>query len=76
MEPLAQDAIRFGHLGDLRKHGAFPVRLVRARARGCLLRSLLGGGLGASDSISHFVPFPDSGRRAIAPSLTLLRYTQ
>src|SRR6266542_1929702 len=32
VEPLAQGAIRFRHLGDLREHGAFPVRLVRARA--------------------------------------------
>src|SRR6266849_2642786 len=32
MEPLAQGAIRFRHLGDLREHGAFSVRLVRARA--------------------------------------------
>src|SRR6266852_4971433 len=32
MEPLAHGAIRFRHLGDLREHGAFPVRLVRARA--------------------------------------------
>src|SRR5438093_1327392 len=32
MEPLAQGAIRFRHLGDLREHGAFPVRLVLARA--------------------------------------------
>jgi hypothetical protein len=30
--PLAHGAIRFRHLGDLREHGAFPVRLVRARA--------------------------------------------
>src|SRR6266700_3568083 len=32
MEPLAHGAIRSRHLGDLREHGAFPVRLVRARA--------------------------------------------
>src|SRR2546425_8938453 len=32
MEPLAHGAIRFRHLGDLREHGAFGVRLVRARA--------------------------------------------
>ncbi len=32
MEPLAHGAIRFRHRGDLREHGAFPVRLVRARA--------------------------------------------
>src|SRR6266498_1448638 len=32
MEPLAQGAIRSRHLGDLREHCAFPVRLVRARA--------------------------------------------
>src|SRR5712692_4687148 len=38
MEPFAHGAIRFPHLGDLREHGAFPVRLVRARvaARGRL----------------------------------------
>src|SRR6266511_1478004 len=43
VEPLAQGAIRFRHLGDLREHGAFPVRLVRARAaaRGRLLGALL-----------------------------------
>ena len=28
MEPLGHGAIRFRHLGDLREHGAFPVRLV------------------------------------------------
>src|SRR2546425_545364 len=32
MEPLGHGAIGFVHLGDLREHGAFPVRLVRARA--------------------------------------------
>src|SRR5918995_7144694 len=32
MEPLGHGAIRSRHLGDLREHGAFPVRLVRARA--------------------------------------------
>jgi hypothetical protein len=32
MEPLAHGTIRSRHLGDLREHGAFPVRLVRARA--------------------------------------------
>src|SRR2546428_2845366 len=39
MEPLGHGAIRFPHLGDLREHFAFPVRLVRARAaaRGRLL---------------------------------------
>src|SRR2546428_11623729 len=38
MEPLSHGAIRLRHLGDLREHGAFPVRLVRARtaARGRL----------------------------------------
>ena len=30
MEPLGHGAIRFRHLGDLREHGAFPVRLPRA----------------------------------------------
>src|SRR5205085_2286568 len=29
MEPLGHGAIRFPHLGDLREHGAFTVRLVR-----------------------------------------------
>src|SRR2546429_7338156 len=32
MEPLGHGAIRFPHLGDLREQGAFPIRLVRARA--------------------------------------------
>src|ERR1700694_5105010 len=52
MEPLAQGAVRFRHRGDLREHGAFPVRLVRARAgaRSRILRGLLGGALGASDT--------------------------
>jgi hypothetical protein len=36
METLAQGAIRFRHLGDLREHGAFPFRLVLVRARGRL----------------------------------------
>src|SRR5262245_17190629 len=54
MEPLAHGAIRSRHRGDLREHDAFPVCLVRARARGRLLRGLLGGALGASDTFSHF----------------------
>src|SRR5436853_2778910 len=33
MEPLGHGAIRFRHLGDLREHVAFPVRLVLVRAR-------------------------------------------
>src|SRR5438093_7327827 len=33
MEPLAHGAIRFPHLGDLREHVAFPVRLVLLPAR-------------------------------------------
>jgi hypothetical protein len=32
MEPLGHGAIRFRHVGDLREHGAFPVRLGRTRA--------------------------------------------
>src|SRR5579872_7138879 len=32
MEPLAHGAIRFRHLGDLREHSVFAIRLVRARA--------------------------------------------
>src|SRR5437762_5345581 len=32
MEPLGHGAIRFRHLGNLREHVAFPVRLLRARA--------------------------------------------
>src|SRR5438067_3628404 len=32
MKPLAYGAIRFRHLVDLREHGAFPIRIVRARA--------------------------------------------
>src|SRR5438128_8260816 len=43
MEPLAYGAIRFRHRGDLREHGAFPIRLVRAptEARGLLLLEVL-----------------------------------
>src|SRR5256884_3366437 len=33
VEPLGHRAIGFHHLGDLREHGAFPVRLVRGRLR-------------------------------------------
>src|SRR6266849_9184140 len=32
MEPLGHGAIRFRHLGNLREHVAFPIRLLRARA--------------------------------------------
>src|SRR5262244_2498268 len=32
MQPLGYGAVRFGHLGDLREHVAFPVRLGRAPA--------------------------------------------
>src|SRR3989449_5797742 len=32
MEPLGHGAIRFRHVGNLREHVAFPVRLLRARA--------------------------------------------
>src|SRR5205823_4781108 len=35
VEPLADGAIRLRHLGDLREHLAFLVRLVRARAAAC-----------------------------------------
>jgi hypothetical protein len=42
MEPLAQSAIRFRHFGDLREHGAFPVRLGRARASASGRLQLLG----------------------------------
>src|SRR6266571_1911405 len=37
MEPLAHGAIRFRHRGELREHGAFPVRLVRLQLLGALL---------------------------------------
>jgi len=54
-------AIRLGHLGDLREHGAFPVLLgrVRAAARGRL--ELLG-------ALLHRAPFlvgESPGRRAV-----------
>src|SRR3990172_7183853 len=42
MEPLGHSAIRSLHLGDLREHGAFPVRLVRARAAARFRLQLLG----------------------------------
>src|SRR5438093_3150263 len=37
MESLAQGAIRFRHLGNLREHGAFPVRFVRLQLLDALL---------------------------------------
>jgi len=37
MEPLGHGTIRFRHLGDLREHGAFPVRLVRPQLLDTLL---------------------------------------
>jgi len=37
VEPLGHGAILFGHFRDLREHGAFPVGLARAAARGRLL---------------------------------------
>src|SRR3989441_687655 len=42
MEPLGHGAIRFRHLGNLREHVAFPVRLVRARAAVRFRLQLLG----------------------------------
>src|SRR5689334_2013937 len=56
MEAFADGAVGLRHLGDLREHGAFPVRLVRARggARGRLRRGLLGSTLGASLPFGHF----------------------
>jgi len=32
MQPPGHGAVRFGHLGDIREHVAFPVRLARADA--------------------------------------------
>src|SRR5436305_502193 len=37
MEPLGHGAIRFRHLGNLREHIAFPIRLVRLQLLGALL---------------------------------------
>src|SRR5438309_668719 len=37
MEPLGHGAIRFRHLGNLREHVAFPIRLVRLQLLGALL---------------------------------------
>src|SRR2546422_3976225 len=42
MEPLGHGAIRFRHLGNLRDHVAFPVRLVRARAAARFRLQLVG----------------------------------
>src|SRR2546429_346158 len=42
MEPLGHGAIRFRHLGNLREHVAFPVRLLRARAAARFRLQLLG----------------------------------
>src|SRR5437660_585636 len=37
LEPLGHGAIRFRHLGNLREHIAFPIRLVRLQLLGALL---------------------------------------
>src|SRR2546428_7379545 len=42
MEPLGHGAIRFRHLGNLREHVPFPVRLFRARAAARFRLQLLG----------------------------------
>src|ERR1019366_8072229 len=42
MEPLGHGAIRFRHLGNLREHVTFPIRLLRARASARLRLQLLG----------------------------------
>ena len=74
MEPLAQGAIRFRHRGDLREHGAFPVRLVRARAAAPLRLQLLEPSLIASRSSSG-IPWTScrsrwcSWRTSACPSL-------
>src|SRR3989441_13094944 len=42
MEPLGHGAIRFRHLGNLREHVPFPIRLLRARASARFRLQLLG----------------------------------
>src|SRR5438309_2904489 len=42
MEPLGHGAIRFRHLGNLREHVTFPIRLLRARASARFRLQLLG----------------------------------
>ena len=52
MEPLAHGAIGFPHLGDLRKHGAFPVN--PGFCRGCRATRILNS-LGIHSGPEHFV---------------------
>src|SRR5690242_2871991 len=61
MEPLGYDAIRLGHLGDLREYGAFPVLLFR-------LRPPTRNGLPGWLLFSHGDSF--EGRRAHGPMLS------
>jgi hypothetical protein len=42
VEPLGHGAIRFRHLGNLRQHVTFPVRILRAAALGALPPSVPG----------------------------------
>src|SRR3990172_1063883 len=78
MEPLGHGAIRFRHLGDLREHVVFPLRLARtwsaARGRPELLGALLyRGAFLVRESLGRLAGSGRSGRlRALLCRLPLL----
>src|SRR5881397_1167686 len=62
MEPLGHGAIPFRHLGDLREHVAFPIRLARAWAAARLRLQLLNALLHRSSFLVRESPGPLVGR--------------
>src|SRR5881296_2345836 len=62
MEPLGHGAILFRHLGDLREHVAFPIRLARAWAAARLRLQLLNALLHRSSFLVRESPGPLVGR--------------
>src|SRR5881275_1218160 len=62
MEPLGHGAIRLRHLGDLREHVAFPIRLARAWAAARLRLQLLNALLHRSSFLVRESPGPLVGR--------------
>ena len=55
MEPLGHRAIRFRHLGDLREHVAFPVRLPGSAAFELLARSFIAARSSAENPLEGFL---------------------
>src|SRR5262249_51336665 len=62
MQPFGHGAVRFRHLGDLREHVAFPVRLVCARAAARVRLQLLGALLHRGSFLVREPPGPLADR--------------